>query len=513
MKIAVLIGVSDYTKLNPLTICENDLKIMSNLLKDVAKYDVLSISSLDFNALETKEKLSDFINQNKDKTVDELFFYFSGHGNYENEEFYYLLKDYSPDKKNQTSISNSDIDNMFKSLKPKLMIKVVDACNSGIPYIKSSDDNCIKKYLEDTSKTYNNCYFMFSSQRNQISLISGNPLSDFTYSFINSIIKTNTSIIKYKHIIDYISDDFSNNKNQTPYFIAQADYTENFLNITNAQKKELENEINIEVQNEKLSDIEIINNDNKKTKSLIDYIVEDNERYVEQETAFGILNNVFNNLANSKLSDELNSLYEIKLTNADINTSANTFGILEQKNIGKWLKENKHDLFAKPIYKEEEYTTTKKVPIKSWATIISGRYDQYEEKEVTKTREVISSFIPTIEQPFYMIKMYLKPLPKYQNIKPFDLTCACLMSKTKLQIFYYYVSYNEFSWGQYNPKNEAEWKIRTIDFIQEKQQKIIVDEIVKEFENFVLASLKNDFGYKENSVEREDDTKKKKGTI
>jgi len=265
------------------------------------------------------------------------------------------------------------------------------------------------------------------------------------------------------------------------------------------------------VQNEKLSDIEIINNDDKKTKSLLDYITEDNKRYVEQEKAFEVLNNIFNNLANSKLSGELNSLYEIKLTKADVNVSANTFGVLEQKNIGKWLKENKHDLFAKPVYQKEEYTTTVKVPIKSLATIISGRYEQYDEKEVTKTREVISSFAPTIKQPFYMIKLYLNPLPEYQNIKPFDLTCICLMSKTKLQIFYYCASYNEFSWGHYSPKNEAEWKIRTIDFIQEKQQKIIVDEIVKEFENFVLASLKNDFGYKENSVELEEDTENKKG--
>lgn len=78
MKLAVLIGVSDYTQIGKLEICENDLKIMTNVLNNIAKYDdVISIDSKTANALETKEKLSDFVNQNKNKQIEELFFYFS----------------------------------------------------------------------------------------------------------------------------------------------------------------------------------------------------------------------------------------------------------------------------------------------------------------------------------------------------------------------------------------------------------------------------------------------------
>lgn len=508
MKLAVLIGVSDYTQIGKLEICENDLKIMTNVLNNIAKYDdVISIDSKTANALETKEKLSDFVNQNKNKQIEELFFYFSGHGDYQNNEFYYLLKDYCSEKKNQTSISNSDMDNMFKSLNPNLMIKVVDACFSGIQYIKSSDTNCIRKYLEDTSKSYNNCYFMFSSQRNQTSLITGKPLSDFTYSFLNSIIKTKATNIKYKHIIDYVSDDFSDNKEQTPYFIAQADYTENFLNITDEQKQSLENLIFQETKKViQHNSSHIIEDNHQKVKTLTDIITEDNNRYVSQEQAYEVLNHILENLTKYKLCGDLKKLYEIKISKGDSSTSPREFQILATKNIGKWLSENKHNLFAQPDYKKEEYTTTIKVPIKNnLASLLMPNYTQnYEEKEITRTRDVIDSFNSTIEQPFYLLRIYLNPVKTYQNLKPFDLTIVFLMSKTTLQCFYYFASYNEISWGQYKPINDVDWKIQRISFVSEEQHKSIIDSILKEFNDYVLLNLKKDFGYNDNIEETAD---------
>ncbi len=501
MKIAVLIGVSDYTQIDKLDICEDDLNMMTYLIKDVAKYDnVVPINSTTFNALETKEKLAEFIKENKNKQIDELFFYFSGHGAYENDDFYYLLKDYSDEKKKQTSITNSDIDSMFKSLKPKLMVKVVDACFSGMQYIKNSNENGIKKYLEDNSKSYNNCYFMFSSQRNQTSLISGKPLSDFTYSFFNSLIKLKATNIKYKNIIDYVSDDFSDNKKQTPYFIAQADYTENFLNITDEQKQNLEKLISTGTKKVVQNNILHIIEDNHQTvKTLTDLITEDNKRYVSQEQAYKVLNDILDNLANYKLDGDLKNLYEIKISKGDSNTSPREFQILDAQNIGKWLRENKHDLFAQPCYKEEQYTTTIKVPIKNnLTTFLMFNSSNYEEKEITKTRNVIDSFNSTIGQPFYLLRIYLNPLTKYQNIKPFDLTIVFLMSKTTLQCFYYFAPYNEFSWGQYKPINDVDWKICKISFINDEQHKSIVDFILKEFNDYVLKNLKKDFGYNDN---------------
>ena len=39
MKIAFLIGVSEYTTQNPLPACENDAMGMANIIKDIANYD------------------------------------------------------------------------------------------------------------------------------------------------------------------------------------------------------------------------------------------------------------------------------------------------------------------------------------------------------------------------------------------------------------------------------------------------------------------------------------------
>lgn len=61
-------------------------------------------------------KLTQFIETNKGKAIDELFFYFSGHGIYDEEELFFCLSDYVDSKKRRTSLINSEVDSMFKSL-------------------------------------------------------------------------------------------------------------------------------------------------------------------------------------------------------------------------------------------------------------------------------------------------------------------------------------------------------------------------------------------------------------
>ena len=186
------------------------------------------------------EKLSDFIANNQGEIFDEVFFYYSGHGDFRDNEFYYILSDFNRNSYRQTSLANSELDSFLKQLNPNLTIKVVDACHSGVTYIK--DNDIFSKHLDESKQRFNHCYFMFSSMSDQASY-QNNIISHFTKSFVDSVLKYSSTEIRYKHIVDYISDDFEKNALQKPLFVTQASFTEIFCSVNQKIKTLLSSQL------------------------------------------------------------------------------------------------------------------------------------------------------------------------------------------------------------------------------------------------------------------------------
>ena len=126
--IAIVIGVSNYVKLTKLPGSRNDAKFMFEIIKLAQKFDDILYLNEDKNSQETKEAIIDFIENNKGNEIDELFLFFSGHGEYFNEDFYFLLSDFDESKRNQSAIQNNFMDDLIRSLKPNNTIKLIDAC-------------------------------------------------------------------------------------------------------------------------------------------------------------------------------------------------------------------------------------------------------------------------------------------------------------------------------------------------------------------------------------------------
>ncbi len=169
MKIAVIIGVSNYSSpaINNLPGCKNDAEAVEQVLRKTNKYnDILYINKGEGSA-KTKELLSNFIIRNSGNPIDELFFYYSGHGEFFDNEFYYILSDFDIKKRNQTSLQNTEVDDLIKTLSPELVVKIIDACQSGTTYIK--DGNVINKYFHDSKNVFKHCYFLNSSLNTQYS--------------------------------------------------------------------------------------------------------------------------------------------------------------------------------------------------------------------------------------------------------------------------------------------------------------------------------------------------------
>jgi hypothetical protein len=336
MNLAIVIAVSKYSNpTNNLPASEKDGEIISNILLHSKKYEEIITINDNESSLKSKALLSNFFSKHKGEKINELFFYYSGHGEFMNDEFYYLLSDFDRKRMNQSSLQNSEVDDLIRNLNPEIVIKVIDACQSGTNYIKESD--VLNKYFNATKKGFNKCYFLNSSLSNQSSYQDEN-LSFFTHSFVQSLKDHPSSEIRYKDIIDYILDDFQDNPDQTPFFVIQAELTEKFC-VFNEELKQFLEDFNSPLNRE--------HEDKKSTPSLLEIIQSNAKEFIDKEGAIRSIAYLQNQFDNIKLEKEIKDLYCLEINFISDNNSLP--GIHA---IGKWLKENKNDFFAKPKYEE-----------------------------------------------------------------------------------------------------------------------------------------------------------------
>ena len=163
MNLAIVIGVAAYKKpVTDLPACVRDVDLMNQLLRYTNKFPNILELGKDTSSAEVKTQLAQFITKFRDQPVDELFFYYSGHGDLYKDDFYFLFSDFDEKRRNQTSLTNEELDSMLRMVLPKLVIKVVDACHAGVAYVKEPD--ALAKQLQASKGDFSNCYFMFSSQ-------------------------------------------------------------------------------------------------------------------------------------------------------------------------------------------------------------------------------------------------------------------------------------------------------------------------------------------------------------
>lgn len=440
MRIGILIGISEYTNYNNLPGCDNDINAISEVLNASKEFDEIKVFSKNVKSNMIKSELSKLFEDWKSQSIDELFFYFSGHGSFISNEFYYILSDFDESQKRQTSLQNSEIDSMIKSIKPKMVTKVIDACQSGVPYIKGNS-NIVEKYYSKTADSFDKCYFLHSSMTSQYSY-QNDELSDFTKSFLKAININNKSSIRYKDIIDFISDEFEKSTDQTPFFITQADHTERFLDTSLELQKVIAKYI-IETAKE----IEEINEEEPvKYKTFIDKIKKEAEIYSTQEDVSNLLDEVKGLIEKSKLNTEIKELYEYKFSFEHYLRNLPK-GIL----IARWLEDNPNDFFAKPDYERISYQEeeTRANHFGSIASMMRGN------KIVTKYRNDLKGFEQPIDIPYKYVTIDFKPL--YPNLKQHALLLTFLISKKDIKFFYAFTAYSETDWSRKEIVTNFKW--------------------------------------------------------
>lgn len=477
MRIAIVIGVSDYYKgLNPLPSCKNDVKVISSLLKASEKYERIEVISEETSSIGYKQRLTDFFKKNQSDDIDELFFYFTGHGDFGNEEFYYLLPDFQESKRNMTSLQNSEIDNLIKSLNPKIVIKAVDACKSGIPYVKDSEE--INTYIKNSGNNFKKCYFMHSSANTQNSYING-ELSDFTDGFVRSIKEYHGKDIRYKDIADFIADSFRQNDKQTPHFIFQADLTEVFCEVT----ENVIESICLYTKNDETNSAESqedLKEETIREKSLKDKIIEASREVKTADETFQILNRIKETVENFSNWGEVREFYNLKFSFPSYFT--NSEGIEE---VARLLRKEKEHYFFDLVYEDEEYEELTKPDM---FAIVRGMRPEY----VTRKRKKLTGFDLTEKYPYSQI--VIEFARKYKSIKNYQVKFWFVTSDRLIKIFLcftdlYNVGFEEECVTKSNITESIGFKLEEegqiysyFNQVLESVTKIVIDNLRKEFD-------------------------------
>lgn len=483
-RIALLIGVSEYDNEPDLPPCKKDIQVVSRIIAASDSYD--DCLTLDSNEKSTtlKAEVAAYIRKHQDDTIDEIFFYYTGHGTSTSDDFLYLFSDFSSSKIEQTSLRNSEFDSMLKSLSPKQTIKVVDACQAGTEYIKSNKD--LRSIFEkSSSESFKKTYFLFSSSNTQPS-VALEDFSVFTKSFAMSLLNYEGEDIRYRDIMDFISDDVNVKKYQTPLFIQQADNTEIFCGISTELAGSLRDSLKIDVIAD-ASKIEINETEEQEDKageaeSLIDLIRGKSKIYCNSEQAQESLKIYFDAFSSFQWCETISSLFEI-----EIKAQQDYSGITGSKGIAKWIKDSEEKYFATETYAQEEYETKEKVVSKDRFSFNTTT----EYRPVTKYRDVIDGFYLTAPSPQQSMVIFFKP--KEEILSWYRLFFTHVFSKSKLTVFYKYEAETDRSWDKRGVQNNNEWKILHCGFKEHDSIRQLVEASMKDIENEIIGLINKQF--------------------
>lgn len=471
VKLAIIISVATYGGSIPdLPGCENDDAAMMTLISESREFDDILHLNAEPNAAAVKQHLVDFVSKHKGADVDEVFFYFTGHGDFTGDEFYYLLSDYDDSRHNQTTLQNSELDTFLRTLSPNLTAKFVDACFSGVQYIK--DRTLLSEYLAkgQQDESLGKCYFLFSSHSNQRSYQDA-ELSHFTRAVVESVIAHPGESIRYKDIADYVADFFAESVEQKPFFVVQADFTERFCSISKGLRDALAITRVPGIGTKRLEEA------TGASHKLVDSVRRDAERYctiLEVEEKLGELPAGFGRLLPG---GEMADLYDVEVSTLVGMTSR----VIQA--VGRWLEQN-----------HNEYLVS--VQMEMMPDYASGPIPGF--------REAPATIRTNLDVPYRTI--VINAMPRFANIPPMRGFVFPVASKAELRLFYGFSDLRETGVDKYSLNTEVVWQTAVCSIGLEVQVERLMQTVWDSFVEFSLGILRKQLGLEEDSDAVQEET-------
>ncbi len=298
--VAILIGNADYSSLPKLNCCKADVKAMKELLETSGKYAGIYTVE-DCTADEIKAKVRQVIQEASPR--EELFFYFSGHGYQHESDFYLCATDFNSRKPNATGLSTDELHALLRLADADLVVKVIDACNSGTPLVKSESP-----FQLHDKRGFKNIIQISSCREDQYS-VTGEPLSLFTEKFITAVLRKTEGAVYYTDIASSLRDEFIQNDDQTPFFVFQVTGREAFVDDAHrldALRDQITDDVAVAAETEPEED-----EPSAPQRSLKELLAIAEEKSATPEIIDSFTNSFFDTLANKILTDEFSEFFEI----------------------------------------------------------------------------------------------------------------------------------------------------------------------------------------------------------
>ena len=150
---ALIVGISDYTRLEKLDFCKNDGTEVYEILNSLG-YEIPDKNKLlgEAKGENVKDAIYDFFDDVRNSPDDTLLFYYSGHGVPDVDgDIYLASSDTDPDKPYRRGFSFEELRKMIQKSISTRVVVILDCCYSGSAKVSKGDE-------EDAAKIRKNNY-------------------------------------------------------------------------------------------------------------------------------------------------------------------------------------------------------------------------------------------------------------------------------------------------------------------------------------------------------------------
>ena len=509
MKLAIVIGITDYAHMKRLAACANDSQAVQSLLSATGDYPDICFIEAGATATAAKAKIVKFISTHQADKVEELFFYFSGHGDRSEEDFFYAFSDYQSDRRETTGLRNSELDELIRNLAPGLTVKIVDACFSGSTYIKAAEDDLTPLIQKSaTTNELKRVYFFFSSAENEKSL-AGPKLSYFTQCLLE-VFSNQSGLVRYRDLMAAIADEMHVRGWPKPLFVTQSTGLEHFayagadalLAVQNSLKLLLppEPEDSKDSQaSSAASSQEIVPSHSPAPPPTLAMLAtaKAQEIYCAKDEAIANIELLQALRDIGRWPSELRDAYDMRANSVSEEEVPNA------KAIGKWISNLKDDaVFATPTYDTETFTVEeyKELPTKPSSAFgalgmssashfrrLLGE-KEYKLEKVEKHRQVVAGFqysAPAVVEP-----THIRFSPRYSSLENYSLYVVCLFSRRTVTCLYVVEHLAFTGWETTSPAMAARWKQFSSSIKDRASLEEMTESLINEVSNFIYADAR-----------------------
>ena len=255
-------------------------------------------------------------------------------------------------------------------------------------------------------------------------------------------------MVRYKDVIDFVSDAFDGSDLQTPLFVVQAGFTEPFCDLSQMLKEALR----VYIQpTQSASGKGLLPESN----SIVDLVRVDAQLYCSEEEALAALTGLPVIFSDFKLPADMTALFNTRVF-TDPSRS-----ISERHLIGRWFDQNKDTkYFVEATYEIQKYRRV--VPKRptlaraaSWISTVTRLHGDEELTFVEDERQVISGFRSTVDLPYSHVIIEIEPV--FPNLHPAECLVVPILSRTHLRLFWTFNRYEYSGWETRVRVGKLEW--------------------------------------------------------